>query len=136
MWFFKKKERAQKFEKSNVKSIFNSFKFAVKGINSAFKSERNMKIHFLMVFLVIICGIVFEISLREWQLCLILFGIVISFEIINTAIEVIVDLVMPNIDPRAKLAKDLSAGAVLVVAICSAIVGLTIFIPKLIDLFM
>lgn len=134
MWF-KKKEIDIKFEKSKIKKIADSFKYAGKGIKSAFKSERNMKIHFLIMLLVIVSGYVFEISIHEWQICIILFGVVIGFEIVNTSVEVLVDLVMPNIDPRAKLAKDLAAGAVLAVAISSAIVGLTIFIPKLLELF-
>jgi Diacylglycerol kinase len=136
MWFKKKENKIEevKFEKSKIKRIANSFKYAWKGIFSAFKSERNMKIHFLMMLLVVVCGITFEISLFEWQLCIILFGIVIAFEIINTAIEVVVDLVMPNIDSRAKLAKDLAAGAVLVVATSAAFIGLTIFIPKFLEL--
>lgn len=135
MWWFKKKEIETKFEKSKIKKIADSFKYASRGIKSAFKSERNMKIHFLIMLLVIVCGYTFEISIGEWQTCIILFGIVIGFEIINTSLEVIVDLAMPNIDPRAKLAKDLSAGAVLVVATSAAIVGVTIFIPKFLELF-
>lgn len=135
MWF-RKKDNVIKFEKSKIKKLGDSFYYAGKGIKSAFKSERNMKIHFLFVLLVLVCGFAFEITLSEWQTCIILFGIVISLEVINTAIETVVDLVMPNIDPRAKLAKDLSAGAVLVVAITSAIIGLTIFIPKFLELFM
>ena len=137
MWFFRRKkvEEAPKFVKSKVKKLRNSFKFAGTGIFSAFKSELNMQIHFCVMLLVIVCGIAFEISMLEWQICIILFGIVIAAEIFNTAVETVVDLVMPNINDKAKLAKDLSAGAVLVVAISSALVGLTIFIPKILELF-
>lgn len=130
MWFFKKKEKVQKFEKGKVKRIKNSFKYAGTGILSAFKSELNMQVHLCIMLLVIVCGVVFNISVSEWRLCIILFGIVIGAEIFNTAIETVVDLVMPNINEKAKLAKDLSAGAVLVIAISAAIVGLTIFIPR------
>lgn len=138
MWFFRKKEKEepQKFVKSKVKRIRNSFKYAGTGIFSAFKTELNMQVHLCMMLLVILCGIVFNISLAEWRLCIILFGIVIGAEIFNTAIETVVDLVMPNINEKAKLAKDLSAGAVLVIATSAAIVGLTIFIPKALELFM
>lgn len=138
MWFFRKKEKEepQKFVKSKVKRIRNSFKYAGTGIFSAFKTELNMQVHFCVMLLVILCGIVFNISLSEWRLCTILFGIVIGAEIFNTAIETVVDLVMPNINEKAKLAKDLSAGAVLVIAISAAIVGLTIFISKALELFM
>lgn len=114
------------------KKLINSFKYAFIGIGSAFKSERNMKIHLTIMLLVIIFGILFKISLSEWTTCIILFAIVISGEMINTAIEIVVDIAMPNIDNRAKRAKDISAGAVLVLAIGSAITGLLIFIPKII----
>lgn len=139
MWFFKKKEKEEevpKFIKSKVKRIRNSFKYAGTGIFSAFKTELNMQVHLFMMLLVILCGIIFNISVAEWRLCIILFGVVIGAEIFNTAIETVVDLVMPNINEKAKLAKDLSAGAVLVIAISAAIVGLTIFIPKALELFM
>ena len=139
MWFFKKKvveEEAPKFVKSKVKKLSNSFKYAGNGIFSAFKSELNMQVHFCLMLLVILCGIIFEISLLEWQMCIVLFGVVIGAEIFNTAIETVVDLVMPNINEKAKLAKDLAAGAVLIIAISAAIVGLTIFVPKAIELFM
>lgn len=139
MWFFKKKvvvEEAPKFVKSKVKKLSNSFKFAGSGIFSAFKSELNMQVHFCLMLLVILCGIIFDISLLEWQICIVLFGVVIGAEIFNTAIETVVDLVMPNINEKAKLAKDLAAGAVLVIAIAAAVVGLTIFVPKALEMFM
>lgn len=139
MWLFKKKEIVEeppKFIKSKVKRINKSFKYAGEGIFSAFKTELNMQVHLCMMMLVILCGIIFDITLDEWQLCIILFGIVIGAEIFNTAIETVVDLVMPNINEKAKLAKDLSAGAVLVIAISAAVIGLTIFVPKALELFM
>ncbi len=117
----------------NIK-IINSFKYAIEGIKSSLKTERNLKIHFVFMILVIICGIIFKISLLEWLICISLFALVISAELFNTAIEITVDLAMPKINPKAKLAKDISAGAVLVTAFLSAIIGLIIFIPKLIAL--
>ncbi len=117
------------------KKLINSFKFAFKGIGSSLKSERNMKIHFTMMFLVIIAGMLFNISMWEWITCFILFGLVISLEMVNTAIEIVVDIVSPKYDVRAGRAKDIAAGAVLVNAIVAAIVGLLIFLPKVIGLF-
>lgn len=117
------------------KKLINSFKFAFKGIGSSLKSERNMKIHFTMMFLVIIAGMLFNISMWEWITCFILFGLVISLEMVNTAIEIVVDIVSPKYDIRAGRAKDIAAGAVLVNAIVAAIVGLLIFLPKVIGLF-
>lgn len=113
------------------KKLINSFKYAFSGIFLSFKTERNMKIHFLVMFLVIVMGLLFKISTFEWIICILLFGLVISLELINTAIEKTVDLAMPKINENAKIAKDVSAGAVLISAICSAIIGLLIFIPKI-----
>ena len=114
------------------KKIFNSFKYAFNGIYLSFKQERNMKIHALAMIFVIIFGIILKIKTIEWIICIILFGIVISAELFNTAIETIVDMVMPEINEKAKIAKDVSAGAVLINAIASAIIGGIIFIPKII----
>ena len=74
------------------KKLINSFKYAFKGLGSAVKSERNMKIHFTMMMLVIIAGIFFNIAIWEWITCFILFGLVIGMECVNTAIEIIVDM--------------------------------------------
>lgn len=114
------------------KKIINSFRYATNGIILAFKEERNLKIHVLIMVLVILAGIYFRISVQEWIICIILFGLVISLELINTAIETTVDIAMPEINEKAKIAKDISAGAVLITAIISVIIGFIIFIPKLI----
>ena len=79
---------------------------------------------------VIIAGFLLKISIVEWITCIILFGLVISLELINTAIELTVDLAMPQIHEKAKAAKDISAAAVLVVAFISFIIGLIIFFQK------
>ena len=113
------------------KNVITSFKYAFQGVFSAIKTERNLKIHISIMILVIIAGIFLKISKMEWIICIILFGIVISAEMFNTAIEQTVDIAMPEKNEKAKIAKDVSAGAVLIVAISSAIIGLIIFIPKL-----
>ena len=113
------------------KSLIYSFFYAGRGIISALKKERNLKIHFGIMLLVIIAGFYFKISIQEWITCIILFGLVISLELVNTAIETTVDIAMPEKNEKAKIAKDVSAGAVLVAAIVSAIIGLMIFIPKI-----
>ncbi len=117
-------------DKMKKKSLLKSFYHAGIGIYSAFLSERNMKIHVSVMLLVILAGIYFQISFQEWMICIILFGVVISAEIMNTAVETTVDLAMPKLHPKAKLAKDLAAGAVLVLAIIAVVIGLMIFLPK------
>lgn len=114
-----------------MKKFLKGFKYAFEGILSALKSERNLKIHFIVMILVIVFGFVFEISKTEWIICIILFGIVISGELFNTAIETVVDMISLEKNDKAKKAKDVSAGAVLVLAIASVIIGLIIFIPKI-----
>ena len=84
--------------------------------------------------LVIISGFIFKISITEWIICIVLFGLVITAELINTAIETTVDIVMPEKNEKAKLAKDIAAGAVLVSAITSAIIGIIIFLPRIINI--
>lgn len=108
---------------------------ALKGIVNSIKTERNVKIDLFFAIVVIIMGIVFKISLSEWIVCTILIGLVISAEIMNTAVEAVVDLVTRERNPLAGKAKDAAAGAVLVLAIVSAIIGAMIFIPKIINLF-
>jgi len=107
-----------------------SFGYAFKGIKAVFGKEANMNIHLIMAGLVVICGFLFSISITEWMLCVLCFGLVISLEMINSAIENLVDLVSPEKNKLAGRAKDIAAGAVLVAAIGAAIVGLIIFIPK------
>ena len=114
-------------------SLLNSFKYAFEGIWSAIKKERNLKIHIVIMFLVIVFGIIFNISKIEWFACILLFGGGIALEIMNTAIETTVDLITMEKNPKAKLAKDASAGAVLVMAIISVIIGLMIFMPKILE---
>ena len=116
-----------------MKKFINSFKYAIQGIFTSFKTEKNMKIHILIMLLVIIAGILLKISKLEWIICIILFSIVIAGELFNTAIETVVDMVMPDKNEKAKIAKDVSAGAVLLVAIGAAIIGLMIFIPKILS---
>jgi diacylglycerol kinase (ATP) len=118
-----------------MKKTIQSFGYAGHGIRTVFQSELNMRIHLVVAVLVIISGVAFMISLTEWFLCLLCFGLVISMEMMNTAIEKLVDLVSPNHHPIAGKVKDVAAGAVLICAIISAIVGLLIFGPKVWSFF-
>lgn len=118
-----------------MKKFLRSFKYALEGIFTGLKEEQNMKIHIAIMILVIIFGILLKISKIEWIICIALFGLVISMELINTAIENTVDLITKEKNEQAKIAKDVAAGAVLVSAIASAIIGLIIFVPKVILIF-
>ena len=120
----------KKFEIKS-KKLMNSFKYAIQGILSSFKTERNMKIHVFIMILVISAGIILKINKYEWIVCILCFAIVIGGELFNTAIETVVDIVMTYKNEKAKLAKDVSAGAVLILAMGAAICGLIIFVPKI-----
>ncbi len=110
--------------------IIKSFGYAFEGIINTIKSERNMKIHFGFVLAVVVCGFIFRITYTEWLVCLTLFALVTSLELVNTAVESVVNLVTEEKKPLAKKAKDAAAGAVLIAAILAAIIGLIIFVPK------
>ena len=121
--------------KVKTKKIINSFKYAFNGIKISFKTERNMKIHILATILVVILGIILKINKTEWSLCTFAVVLVISAELFNTAIETTVDLITQEKNEKAKIIKDISAGAVLVTAIGAAIIGLIIFLPKIWQIF-
>ncbi len=108
-----------------------SFRYAFEGILSAFKTEPNLKFHFTAGLLVVFLGWFFQISTQDWLIITIVTGFVISLELTNTAIEVLVDYLIPNIHPVAKKVKDISAGAVLISAMAAFVVGLIIFLPYL-----
>lgn len=113
------------------KKLINSFKYAIQGILSSFKTERNMKIHIFIMILVIIAGILLKINKYEWIICVLCFAMVIGGELLNTAIETVVDIAMPYKNEKAKNAKDIAAGAVLTLAIGAAVIGVIIFVPKI-----
>ena len=119
--------------KLDKKRLTNSFKYAFEGILQAYVGEQNLKIHTVIAILVIIFGFILKISYTEWLVCLVLIGLVLMAEFFNTSIEYLVDLVSPEIHPLAKATKDTASAGVIMMAIISAIIGLIIFIPKLIN---
>lgn len=116
------------------RKLYLSFRHAYDGLGEAFATERNFILHVAAMALVILFGVTLRISLIEWCICIILIGMVIATELINTAIECTVDLAMPKLHPKAKRAKDTAAGAVLICVIVSVVAGTIIFFPKLWDL--
>lgn len=122
--------------KNKKDPIYKSFGYAFEGIFTCIKKERNMKIHCCAAVLVVVCGLLLGINATEWCICLILFGLVMALELVNTAVEAVVDLVTEERKPLAKIAKDTAAGAVLIAAIMAAIVGCILFLPKIIAIIM
>lgn len=119
--------------KLDKKRLTNSFKYAFQGILQAYVGEQNLKIHTVIAVLVIIFGFILKISYMEWLVCLVLIGLVLMAEFFNTSIEYLVDLASPEVHPLAKATKDTASAGVLMMAIISAIIGLIIFVPKLIS---
>ena len=115
------------------KRLVNSFKFAGQGIAQAYRGEQNLRIHTFIAILVIVFGLFLKISYFEWIACLLLIALVLMAEFFNTSIEYVVDLASPKVHPLAKAAKDVASAGVLMMAIISVVVGLIIFLPKLID---
>lgn len=120
--------------KFNIKRLDKSFKYAIIGYKNAFHSEPNMKFHTVIGFLVIIGGFFFKLSKLEWIFLVFTIGLVIGAELLNTAIEHLVDLATQEYKRKAGLAKDTSAAYVMVLSIMAAIIGMIIFIPKIIEL--
>ena len=121
--------------KTGKDKLYKSFGYAFEGIINTIIHERNMQIHCCVTLLVVIFGFLLKISLAEWMVCLLLFALVLSLELVNTAMEAVVDLATSERKPLAKKAKDAAAGAVLVSAIIAAVLGGIIFFPKLGELF-
>lgn len=116
------------------RDVISSLEFALTGIFTAFKEEKNMRSHVLSAVAAIIAGLIFRISAAEWLFLLLSIFLVIAFEIMNSAVENVVDLASDyHFSMRAKNAKDMAAGAVLVVSGFAVVTGLIIFVPKIWD---
>ena len=114
--------------------LIKSFGYALMGIYIATREQLNIKIHFLAVIVVTCAGIFFHITAYEWCLVVICYGMVLTAELFNSAIENVVDLISPGHHPLAGKAKDIAAGAVLVSAVCTAVVSLFIFLKYILIL--
>lgn len=118
---------------SKKRRLTSSFGYALEGVVEAFKNEPNFKIHLVIGVLATILGVYLKISSTEWTIVTLTIGGVLTLELINTAIEAIVDIVSPKFSKLAKVAKDVSAAAVLISAIAASIVGFIIFLPKILS---
>jgi diacylglycerol kinase len=118
-----------------IKSILRSFHYAFEGLGFAIRTQRNIRIHLLIGFIIFISAIVLKCSLIEIGLLLITISLVISLEMINTAIEEIINMISPHSQPKAKIVKDIGAATVLISAISAVVLGLLIIGPKLLILF-
>jgi diacylglycerol kinase (ATP) len=113
------------------KNIVKSFGYAIEGIWHALKANRNLRIHFVIALIVLILSFVFNVSLFEKIILGIAIILVLMAEMINTAIEEMVDLITNEHRKEAKLAKDVAAGMVLTASIGAAVIGIIIFAPHI-----
>jgi undecaprenol kinase len=109
------------------------FACAWEGIKAAIKEEEHMRVHIALAVVVIAAAAVVGISKWEWLILLLTIGSVITLELVNTAIERVVNLVTADFHPLAKAAKDIAAAAVLFAAIVAVIIGTIIFLPYMIN---
>ena len=115
----------------STSKFFRSFKYALTGIATVFKEELNARVHLLAAMVAVVLGLVLKLAWFEWIVIIMAIGGVIAIELINTSIEALADLYSTDYNPNIKKIKDLAAGAVLVSAITALIVGLIIFLPKI-----
>ena len=123
----------KKYEKTkwHNKDFFKSFKFATSGIFYTLSTQRNLKIQTIFAIIAIVLGLLLKISLVEWGMLVFAIMFVLFAEMINTAIESTVDLFTEEFNEKAKIAKDVAAGAVLIASLNSIIIGALIFLEKI-----
>jgi diacylglycerol kinase (ATP) len=114
-------------------SILQSFNFAFEGIIHVLRTQRNMRIHFLIAILVLVAALAIDVSRLELIVLLLSISFVLIAEMINTAVEAAVDVASTSFDPMAKLAKDIAAGAVLIAAVNALGVGYLVFSGRIAD---
>jgi diacylglycerol kinase (ATP) len=110
-----------------MRGLIRSFKFAFRGLVYCVKNERNFRIHIMVSFYVIALSFFFSLTITEYAVLAITLGLVIVAEIVNTAMEVLVDIGSGGYNHLARIAKDIVAGMVLICAILSVVIGLLIF---------
>lgn len=114
-----------------MRRLFESFGHALAGCAEAFSSQRNFRVHAGFAVAALALGVLLGLSPLEWLVLAITIALVLSTEMVNTSLEALVDLVSPEVHDKARVAKDVAAGAVLLMALLSIIVGLVLFLPKL-----
>ncbi len=114
-------------------SPFSAFQCALHGIRDT-SQERNFKIEICFMVLCIVLGAFFAITTFEWLIVIVCFSLVLGAECFNTSLEAVVDLVSPDYQELARIAKDASAGAVFIFSLASFVIGIIIFLPRILTL--
>ncbi|MTI26769.1 diacylglycerol kinase family protein [Fulvivirga kasyanovii] len=116
---------------NSIKKNLKSFKYAFQGIKFLVKEENNFRYHLLAAVVAITLGFYLQVTTTEWLIIITMIGLVLMAEAFNTSLEKLIDILHPELHPKVGKAKDIAAGAVLIIAIAAAIVGITIFAGKL-----
>ena len=115
-------------------NLITSFRYAFAGIGHGLRTQRNLRIHLTAAVAVAFAGLWLGLSRWEWTAILLVVGLVLTAEMFNSALEAAVDLASPDVHPKAKIAKDAGAGAVMFAALTAVAVGLLVFAPHLVEL--
>ena len=122
--------------KYGLKKLINSFKYAFQGIRHGYTAGQNIIIMTILAVLAIILGLVFKIELYQMLIVLVLIGIILPLELINTAIEATIDLHDGDKKSKyGKIAKDCAAGALTIASIVALVIGIIIFLPHILEIF-
>ncbi len=128
-----KKGQIMETKKWKNRNFWEALLHSLEGIKYAFHTERNLKIQLLIAVLVIIVGTILKLTQTQWLILCLNIGMVLFAEMMNTAIEIVLDLYTEKYDEKIKRAKDMASGAVLIIAIISAISGCILFLPKMLN---
>ncbi len=120
-------------ESFSFRKRVKSFGHAIDGLRILLREEWNARIHLAAMICAVVAGFVFHLSLGEWMAVVLSIGIVFGFELINTSLEELADFVCPERREQIRKVKDLGAAAVLVAALAALVVGLLVFLPKIMD---
>ncbi|MDQ3889749.1 MAG: diacylglycerol kinase [Actinomycetota bacterium] len=112
-------------------SVFQSFNFAIEGLIHVLRRERNMRVHFALATVVLVLAFAYDVSKLELIALLLAISFVLIAEMVNTAVEETLDLSTNTFDPRAKIAKDVAAGAVLIASVTAATIGYLVFVDRI-----
>jgi diacylglycerol kinase len=132
MVFLRKPKKKRAVNKPKV-NLITSFRHAIDGVVYVVSHERNAQIHFVVALLVIALAVWLQLSILQWALVLLAIGLVFTSEMLNTVVELLVDLSTQEIHPLAKHAKDVAAGAVFLMAVVAVVIGFLVLGPPLLN---
>ena len=132
-------KQGDKISRDNIKKrgitrFVRSFSFSISGLKYAYKYEQSMFVHVIATICVITANVIFKVQPIEWLITVLAIGMVLAAELINTAIEAIVDMVTLEFHPLAKIAKDCGSAATFVLAMMAAVIGIVVYLPHILEI--